>query len=83
MEKNIRQRLELSVVKFAYTKKDGKVRYATGTNNIPLLNELFSLSLNENDYDAQKRNGTTTYYDLGAMNWRCFRDDSLIEIIND
>ena len=83
MENNIRQRLELSVVKFAFRKKNGETRYATGTTNIPLLNERFSLKLNEEDYKAQKRNGTTTYYDLGAMNWRCFRDDSLIEIIKD
>lgn len=82
MEKNIRQRLQLSVVKFAYKKKNGEVRYATGTTNIRLLNELFSLNIEEKEQVEQQRNGTTPYYDLAKKGWRCFRDENFIEVIN-
>tara|TARA_R110000744_G_scaffold49488_1_gene107512 strand:- start:214 stop:465 length:252 start_codon:yes stop_codon:yes gene_type:complete len=83
MEKTIRQRLNLSVVKFAFKKKNGEVRYATGTTNIPLLNELFDLKIEEKEQVEQKSNGTTPYFDLGKMGWRCFKNDTIIEIIND
>tara|TARA_R110000737_G_scaffold15892_2_gene32821 strand:+ start:301 stop:552 length:252 start_codon:yes stop_codon:yes gene_type:complete len=83
MEKTIRQRLNLSVVKFAFKKKNGEVRYATGTTNIPLLNELFDLKIEEKEQVEQKSNGTTPYFDLGKMGWRCFKDDAIIEVIND
>ena len=83
MEKTIRQRLNLSVVKFAFKKKNGEVRYAIGTTNINLLNELFNLKIEEKEGVKQQRNGTTPYYDLGKMSWRCFKDENLIEIIND
>jgi hypothetical protein len=82
MEKNIRKRLQLSVVKFAYKKKNGEVRYATGTTNIPLLNELFNLNIEEKEQVGQQRNGTTPYYDLAKKGWRCFKDENFIEVIN-
>lgn len=83
MKKNIRQRLKLSVVKFSYLKKNGDVRYATGTTNIDLLNDLFNLNIEATEEKEQQRNGTTPYYDFAQKGWRCFKDDNLIEIIND
>lgn len=83
MEKNIRQRLNLSVVKFSFKKKNGDLRQATGTTNISLLNELFDLNLEEKEQSEQQRNGTTLYYDLGSKGWRCFKDDNFIQVIND
>tara|TARA_R110000823_G_C15731604_1_gene479803 strand:- start:229 stop:480 length:252 start_codon:yes stop_codon:yes gene_type:complete len=83
MEKNIRQRLNLSVVKFSFKKKNGEVRQATGTTNVSLLNKLFDLNLEEKEQSEQQRNGTTPYYDLGSKGWRCFKDENFIEVIND
>jgi len=83
MEKNIRQRLNLSVVKFSFKKKNGDLRLATGTTNISLLNELFDLKLEEKEQSEQQRNGTTPYYDIDSKGWRCFKDENFIEVIND
>ncbi len=57
MEKSIRQRLQLSVVKFAVKKKNGEVRYATGTTNISLLNEVFNLNIEEIRQVGKEREG--------------------------
>jgi len=81
--KTIRRRLQLSVVKFSFKKKDGTTRYATGSTNIPLLNQLFDLKIEVKETMGQQRNGTTPYYDLAKKGWRCFKDESFIEIIND
>ena len=83
MKKNIRQRLKLSVVKFSYYKKNGDIRYATGTTNIDLLNDLFKLNIEAKEEQEQQRNGTTPYYDFAQKGWRCFKDENFIEIIND
>lgn len=83
MGKNIRQRLNLSVVKFSFKKKNGDLRHATGTTNISLLNELFDLNLEEKEQSEQQRNGTTPYYDIDSKGWRCFKDENFIEVIND
>lgn len=83
MEKNIRQRLKLSVVKFSYFKKNGDVRYATGTTNIDLLNELFNLNIDVEKTKHTTFNGTTPYYDFAKKGWRCFKDENFIDVIND
>tara|TARA_Y100001937_G_C6910242_1_gene237185 strand:- start:48 stop:293 length:246 start_codon:yes stop_codon:yes gene_type:complete len=79
--KTLRERLKLSVVKFAYLKKNGETRYATGTTNTELLDVVFDIKLKPFKEEKQ-RDGITTYFDVEKRNWRSLRDDSLIEIIN-
>lgn len=80
MKNTIRQRLKLNVVKFAYKKKNGDMRYATGTNNIMLLNEMYGFNLDKRDEDEQQRNGLITYFDIEKQGWRCFRDELLTKV---
>lgn len=77
--KTMRKRLKLNVVKFAFKKKNGELRYATGTTNIMLLNEMYGLNLEDNG-EGTERNGITSYYDLEKMGWRCFKTESLTQI---
>jgi len=81
-KKTLRQRLKLSVVKFSYLKKNGEKRYATGTNNIDLLNIVFGLNIKSND-SKSITDDLTIYYDVEKMGWRCLRNENLLEIIND
>lgn len=81
MEKKLRKRLKLSVVKFSFKKKNGETRYATGSTNIDMLNLVFGLNL-KSFKEETNRDGITTYYDIEKRNWRSLRDESLIEIIN-
>tara|TARA_R110002096_G_C14353323_1_gene703288 strand:- start:529 stop:777 length:249 start_codon:yes stop_codon:yes gene_type:complete len=81
MEKKLRKRLKLSVVKFSFKKKNGETRYATGSTNIDMLNIVFGLNL-KSFKEETNRDGITTYYDIEKRNWRSLRDESLIEIIN-
>lgn len=83
MNKNIRERLQLSVVKFAYKKKNGETRYATGTTNVQILNDIFNLGIDDKQEKEQIRNGTTPYFDLAKKSWRSFRDENFIDVIND
>jgi len=78
MENKIRKRLKLNVVKFAFKKKNGETRYATGTNNIMLLNEMYGLNLKEND--GLDRGNLINYYDLEKKGWRCFNKELLTKI---
>ncbi len=77
----LRKRLKLSVVKFSFKKKNGDIRYATGTTNTELLNIVFGLNLSPYEPET-KKDGITTYYDIEKRNWRSLRDENLIEIIN-
>jgi hypothetical protein len=78
MQTKIRKRLKLNVVKFAYKKKNGDIRYATGTNNIMLLNEMYGLNIKEND--STDRGDLINYYDLEKQGWRCFNKQLLTKI---
>jgi hypothetical protein len=78
MENKIRKRLKLNVVKFAFKKKNGETRYATGTNNIMLLNEMYGLNLKDNS--SVDRGDLINYYDLEKMGWRCFNKELLTKI---
>ena len=78
MKTKIRERLKLNVVKFAFKKKNGETRYATGTNNIMLLNEMYGLNLKEND--SIERGDLINYYDLEKKGWRCFNKKLLTKI---
>jgi len=81
MQNKLRKRLELSVVRFSFKKKNGETRYATGSTNIEMLNALFKLNMKPFKEETN-RDGITTYYDIEKKNWRSLRDESLIEIIN-
>ncbi len=78
MKTKIRERLKLNVVKFAFKKKNGDIRYATGTNNVMLLNEMYGLNLKEND--SIDRGDLINYYDLEKKGWRCFNKELLTKI---
>jgi hypothetical protein len=78
MQTKIRKRLKLNVVKFAYKKKNGDIRYATGTNNVMLLNEMYGLNIKEND--SIDRGDLINYYDLEKQGWRCFNKQLLTKI---
>ena len=78
MKNTIRKRLKLNVIKFAYKKKNGDIRYATGTNNVMLLNEMYGLNIKS--FDSKDRGDLINYYDLGKKGWRCFNENMLTEI---
>ena len=78
MKTKIRERLKLNVVKFAFKKKNGETRYATGTNNIMLLNEMYGLNLDESS--GVDRGDLINYYDLEKKGWRCFNKELLTKI---
>ncbi len=78
MQKHIRERLKLNVVKFAFKKKNGETRYAVGTNNVILLNEMYGLNLD--DSSGVDRGDLINYYDLEKKGWRCFNKELLTKI---
>lgn len=80
MDETIKQLLNTGVVKFIYRKIDGTERQAIGTRNINII-EQYDATPNGNGVE---KTGVVSYYDLDALGWRSFREDSIIFIsIND
>ena len=77
----LRDRLKLSVIKFAYKKKNGEVRYAIGTTNSELLDVVFNIKLKGQETEQDSRAGITNYFDIEKRGWRSLRNNNLIEII--
>lgn len=65
------------MVKFAYRKVDGSIRYAIGT----LQADVVAANTKANG-TYHKPMGTFCYIDLESFGWRSFKEERLIEILN-
>jgi len=66
------KRMGYEVVNFAFKKLDGTLRYAAGT--------LENVGMFLKNSNRVRNYGVVTYYDVDALNFRCFRAENLISI---
>lgn len=65
------------IVEFEYTKKDGSIRRARGTQNIDYMDGWKPSPAGE---FFTKAEGVIRYYDLDSKGWRCCRPESVVSI---
>jgi len=75
---SIRERMANEIVEFSFRKKDGSIRYAEGTTmNFEPTSEARTVK-----QKTLKQNGVITFFDVQAQGIRCFKAESLIQILN-
>lgn len=71
------KRLASGIVKFAYKKRNGDIRVATGTN-VP--QNIWNMGGEFADVGYNFSNKATRYYDLDKNGFRSFSKENLLEI---
>lgn len=75
----LKEGLKNGVVTFSYQKKDGSIRVAKGTTNLPFIESNYTF---KDGVNYPKRRGYTSYWDFDKNDWRCFDETCLVEIID-
>lgn len=78
--KALKEAMGKGVVAFEFEKADGSIRKAYGTTSFDVIPAKAAPSKNTG---TGARDGFTNYYDTDKKDWRCFRNDRLIGIINE
>lgn len=71
--KTIEEALDRLIVRFAYTKANGELRFAIGTRNLILIPDNQHPSGN----GQSKDDGYVRYYDYESEDWRMFKEENV------
>ena len=77
--KTLEQQLAIKVRKFSFIKKDGSLRIALGTLNPKIM----EAALGSYTPRGSRSANTTPYFDMEAMDFRCFITDNFKEFLDD
>lgn len=77
MNELLKKKLAKGVARFVYTKKDGTLREAVGTNNRKELDKLDVLFA---DAGVKLSENVVRYFDLDRMEFRSFLKENLVEV---
>ena len=80
----LKQRMQIEIVHFVFSKVDGTERHAYGTRASDVIADYDDNAGSTGRKAANKvAFGTFSYFDIERNDWRCFRVDRLLDIRND